>query len=70
MRDEGPLKPQSIESRLFVLNLLKNKNNGEHWDSMYEKLVMEKNRSFAVILTRLWAKSVRKLSNSDLKQNL
>ncbi|KAL4141698.1 hypothetical protein QTP88_004287 [Uroleucon formosanum] len=63
LRDEGPLKPQSIESRLFVLNLLKNKNNGEHWDSMYEKLVMEKNRSFAVILTRLWAKSVRKLSN-------
>ena len=30
---------------------------------MYEKLVMEKIRSFAVILTRLWAKSARKLSN-------
>lgn len=34
LRDVGPLKPQSIESRLFILNLLKNKYNGEHWDSM------------------------------------
>lgn len=40
LRDVGPLKPQSIESRLFILNLLKNKYNGEHWDSMYEKLVI------------------------------
>lgn len=63
LRNEGSLKPQSSESRLFIFNLLKNKYNGEHWDIMYEKLVVEKIRSFAVILTRLWAKSARKFSN-------
>lgn len=63
LRDKGSLKPQSIESKLFILNLLKHKYHGEHWDIMYEKLVMEKIRSLAVILTRLWAKSARKLSN-------
>jgi hypothetical protein len=30
---------------------------------MYKKLVMKKIRSFAVVLTRLWPKSARKLNN-------
>jgi len=63
LRDEDPLKPQSIGSRLFIFNLLKNKYSGKHWDNMYEKRVIEKIRSFAVILIRLWAKNARKLSN-------
>jgi hypothetical protein len=53
------VKPQNIKSRLFILNLLKKKYNGENWDNIYEKLVMEKMRSFTVTLTRLWAKSAR-----------
>lgn len=67
LHDKGCLKLQSIESRIFIFNLFKNKYDGEHWDIMYEKLAIEKilinNKKIAVILTRLWAKSARKLRN-------
>lgn len=59
LRYEGNLNPQNVDSRRFLLQIFKQKYDGQHWDTDYEMAINDKIRNFCTVLSKLWIKSSR-----------
>lgn len=59
LRGRGLLNPQSLDTRSFLFDIIKNKYSGHKWEETYEKSVKHEILKFSLALTKKWAQSNR-----------
>jgi len=57
LRGKGPLNPQSIISRKSLLLYINSIYNEDPWEDEYENKILNKIRSFSIMLSKKWTQS-------------